>query len=680
MATITINGNSFDPQAQQTQLQDLGLNSADSSRSDYILLQTKGPLSKDQKQDLKDRSVTILEYVPDGSYIAYYPPGDLTPLRQLPYIAWAGVYPKQVKVEPVLRPRPQGAGVPRVVNALAPGMHDDNPLAHDPRTVEVVLHRNIKADSVIKDLAEAAGLDPDAIQAQGGKVRLTVSASRLDRIAQLDSVRHIEEFSGAKLYNDVARQLMGADAVQSAAGPASLAGEGEVIAVCDTGLDSGDPDNIHPAFTGRVAKLYALSRPTASDPHGHGTHVSGSVLGDGVLAGVGPIRGTAPQARLVFQSVLDGNGGLRFPPDLNDLFDQPYTNDGARVHSNSWGDKFPDASYSQQSREVDEFVWNHRDCVICFAAGNAGSDRAATGRIAPGSVGAPGTAKNCITVGATESRRPQLALTYHSLDPVDFPVNPIASDLIANNPEGIAAFSSRGPTRDHRIKPDVVAPGSTILSARSRLVTANPLWGPSPDPSYMFDAGTSMATPLVAGCAAVVRESFRVRRGVQPSAALVKAMLINGAEPLTGQYVPPELAPIPNESEGFGRVHLPDSLAPAAGDPTAACWDEATELDVSEEESRPFAVPAGAQGLKVTLVWTDPAGEALQNDLDLIVRDTHGTERHGNMPPSSTDFDRTNNVEQVVWEGIAPGDAQITVRAFRIAVSVQSYALVARAL
>jgi subtilisin family serine protease len=90
-------------------------------------------------------------------------------------------------------------------------------------------------------------------------------------------------------------------------------------------------------------------------------------------------------------------------------------------------------------------------------------------------------------------------------------------------------YSSRGPTRDHRIKPDVVAPGSTILSAKSRLATANPRWGPSPDGDYMFDAGTSMATPLVAGCAAVVRESFRVRRGVQPSAALVKAMLVNGA-------------------------------------------------------------------------------------------------------------------------------------------------------
>src|SRR5205823_2488181 len=164
--------------------------------------------------------------------------------------------------------------------------------------------------------------------------------------------------------------------------------------------------------------------------------------------------------------------------------------------------------------------------------------------------------------GASESRRPALALTYFSLNSHRFPVNPIASDPISNNPEGVAAFSSRGPTRDHRIKPDVVAPGSVILSAKSRLAVANPIFGISLDNDYMFDAGTSMATPLVAGCAAVVRESFRVRHGINPSAALVKAMLINGAILLTGQYVPPELAPIPNEAEGFGRVSLSASLAP----------------------------------------------------------------------------------------------------------------------
>jgi hypothetical protein len=681
MATITINGNSLDPETQKTEFQAFGLNSVDSSASDYILLQTKAPLTKEQKAELASKSVTILEYVPDDSYIAYYPPKDLTPVKQLPFIDWAGVYPKQVKIEPVLRSQPSGATPTRVANAFAV-QQAANPLEHQPKTVEVVLHENVQPDVARDAIAKAAGLDPSAIKIEGRKARLTVSDSRLDRLAQLDVVRHIEQFSGQKLYNHVALDLLGVTPVH--AGSPGLEGAGEVVAVCDTGLDTGDPAHIHPAFTGRVAKLYPIGRDTASDPHGHGTHVSGSVLGDGVLPDGKPIRGAAPKAKLVLQSVLDSNGGLNLPSNLNDLFAKPYNDDGARVHSDSWGDVVGDGSYSQQSREVDEFVSAHRDLVICFAAGNDAADQAATGKIAPGSVGAPGTAKNCITVGASESLRAENTRTYHSLSPTKFPVNPIASDKIADNAQGIAAFSGRGPTRDHRIKPDVVSPGCTILSAKSSLIDADSFWGESPDPNlYMFDAGTSMATPLVAGCAAVVRESFRVRRGINPSAALVKAMLVNGAVSLRGQYVPPELAPVPNESEGFGLVNLAASVAPPAGDSSLSFWDEGPVLDVGEERTETFTVPAGAKSLKVTLVWTDPPGEALQNDLDLIVqavRNSASTERHGNMPPDVADFDRTNNVEQVSWDDITPGDVRITVRAFRIPVTPQSYALVARAL
>jgi hypothetical protein len=82
--------------------------------------------------------------------------------------------------------------------------------------------------------------------------------------------------------------------------------------------------------------------------------------------------------------------------------------------------------------------------------------------------------------------------------------------------------------------------------------------------------------------------------------------------------------------------------------------------------------------LKVTLVWTDPPGEGLQNDLDLIVRLGSGTERHGNQPAAGTGFDRTNNVEQVVWDHPQSGQATIRVRAFRAAQFPQSYALVVR--
>ena len=179
--------------------------------------------------------------------------------------------------------------------------------------------------------------------------------------------------------------------------------------------------------------------------------------------------GDGAQAQLVLQSVLDAHGGLGgLPPNLGDLFRDPYANDGARVHSNSWGSTLGDSRYDSQSFEVDDFVWNNRDCVICFSAGNEGTDADANGVVDPSSLTPPGTAKNCITVGASENDRPNFPLTYGSGWPNDFPANPLASDKTADNPLGMVAFSSRGPTKDQRYKPDVVAPGTYVLSTRSR--------------------------------------------------------------------------------------------------------------------------------------------------------------------------------------------------------------------
>jgi hypothetical protein len=77
---------------------------------------------------------------------------------------------------------------------------------------------------------------------------------------------------------------------------------------------------------------------------------------------------------------------------------------------------------------------------------------------------------------------------------------------------------------------------------------------------------------------------------------------------------------------------------------------------------------------KITLVWSDPPGAALQNDLDLIVRAANGEERHGNMPAGSDGFDRNNNVEQIRWTNMPPGEAKVVIRAQRITQFAQPYA------
>jgi hypothetical protein len=188
-----------------------------------------------------------------------------------------------------------------------------------------------------------------------------------------------------------------------------------------------------------------------------------------------------------------------------------------------------------------------------------------------------------------------------------------------------------------------------------------------------------MATPLVAGCAALVRQFLIGHHDLAtPSAALVKAMLINGARNVAGQYIPSEAGVIPNNAEGFGRVDMMATIGPRPAGESVTVKDEGTALDSADEEVTAVNIGLATTLLKVTLVWTDPSGEALQNDLDLILRAGSGEERHGNVPASSTGFDRLNNVEQVLWASPPAGSLDIIVRAHRITEHPQSYALVIR--
>ena len=691
MARITINGVSLDPIAHAQALRLAGLESADASASDYILIQTTAPLSPDQTDELANLGVVVQEYVSENTYLCSYKGTDLTSIRALTFVTWTDVYLRGFKVVPNLRP----AGVPPAAHILPPASAVSH--SQTPRTVDIVFHEDVDphSDAVKSAVAAAARVDKDSLQMGQHKVRLTVEERCMDDLAAIDAVRVIEEVPALKLHNSVARTILNAQVVVAGT---TYEGDGQVVAVADTGFDAGSTTSPHPAFTGRVNRLYALGRPgKADDPHGHGTHVCGSALGDGTSASMGgAIRGTAPQAHLVMQSLLSPSGPVDgIPADLTDLFLPPYRDDGARVHTNSWGATLPSRPYDQRAREIDDFVWNHPDMVICFSAGNDGTDGNADGVIDPAQVGSEASAKNCITVGASESDRPRLegVRSYGSIRPGDFPANPIHDDLMANHPEGMAAFSDRGPTRERRYKPDVVAPGTSILSARSRNALTTPTAsGSSSDPNYFFDSGTSMATPLVAGCAAVLRETL-VKNGIStPPAALIKALLINGAVELVGQYSPSEAGPPPNNNSGFGRVNLLGSVILPGPNPDAGLGDGGP-LKQGDEDTITVSIPpqppghddlaprsgsvAGIMALgatfKITLVWSDPAGPALQNDLDLIVKAADGSERHGNMGTSSG-FDRVNNVEQVLWPNMPPGDAKITIRATRITRFPQPYA------
>jgi hypothetical protein len=273
----------------------------------------------------------------------------------------------------------------------------------------------------------------------------------------------------------------------------------------------------------------------------------------------------AYNASLISQGLGDdaGSASVYPPSNISLLFQQGYDN-GARIHTNSWGST-PAGGYGDYdtwSRYVDEFIWQNPNMTILFSAGNYGADGNSDGVVDSNSLCSPATSKSCIAVGASESLRSQFTTTYGTIS-MNFPANPVFSDPMTNNTYGMAAFSSRGPCQDARIKPDVVAPGTFILSTKSSVGGAGIQWAAF-NTFYHYSGGTSMSCPITAGCTALIRQWLNDNHSHDGSAALVKALLINGATDMQpGQYgggATRDVRGWPDDNQGWGRVNLVDSL------------------------------------------------------------------------------------------------------------------------
>lgn len=591
--------------------------------------------------------------------------------------------------------------------------------------------RFFEPDDVIQALPKIHELGGTPSDPAPGSTVITVSfapddiAAKVAGVAALHGVRSVEPYMLRQLRNDIAIGLMGGQEVTSPTG-LGLSGRGEIVGMADSGLDTGSPATIHPDFAGRIAAI--RSWPVASDwasivtnagaddgpadtRSGHGTHVTGSVCGDGTSSRAvqpDPVRGLAFEAAVVFQAVEQtlkwtaayrqdyyrrygsyppDSGLAGLPADLRLLFQQAY-DAGARVHNNSWGGGERGA-YDDYAEAVDRFMWEHKDFLILFAAGNDGVDANRDGVVDNRSVTPPGTAKNCVTVGAAESVRLEggYQQPYGRLWPPDYPVNPLKGDKPSDNAADIAAFSARGPTSDGRIKPDLVAPGTNILSVRSQALPtgASPGWGAwSKLPAkYMFDGGTSMATPLITGAAAVVRQFLRrVQRRANPSAALVKATLIHAAQYRAYRYAPPAGNAMFDFAQGWGHLDLRAVLMPVA--PVQVRWyDGRSGLNTGESWRWSVWVVDTSVPLTLTLTWTDYPGSPgtspnLVNDLDLVVTAPSGALFYGNGLPGQAGGgpDRSNNVERIIIPTPEAGRYSIRVRAFNVPRGPQSFALV----
>ncbi|MDG1551183.1 MAG: S8 family serine peptidase, partial [Candidatus Poseidoniaceae archaeon] len=414
------------------------------------------------------------------------------------------------------------------------------------------------------------------------------------------------------------------------AGWNGLDGSGIIVTVADSGIDNGvNNSGMHPDFADHITGILswpdpncAWSSPGVPGPscddgaeddnqmaqgNGHGTHVAGSVLGDGTHSN-GAIVGVAPEANLLFHA-WEQNGcfGCGIPNNLVDMLDLASEN-GSRIHTNSWGAPYAGV-YTTSSAQIDEGTVKHDEIVVLFAAGNDGTDADSNGEVDLDSLGSPSTAKNSITIGASENYRPIYGGS-------------------ADNISGMAGFSSRGPTDDGRTKPDFVAPGTFILSTFSRSAGTGACWDVV-NSSYCYMGGTSMATPIAAGATALLLQHLIENRGVaNPSSALVKAIYGANSHDMMGQFSSPTNGAgeaVPNPHEGLGLLNMWSSKD--------ASFVDYESLSTSDDRGWSFNVPAAAQDLQLALAYNDPkstpgAGTHLVNDLDLSVKDPSGTWTH----------------------------------------------------
>lgn len=529
-----------------------------------------------------------------------------------------------------------------------------------------------------------------AVRALGGKVERVIEGgglpyaeavvplSAVAQLAERPEVQWIEESVPLATSNNVAQTqpLLNSVAVRDNWG---LSGAGQIVGHGDSGLSTGDPATLHPDFRGRTV-LLASARTTADDLNGHGTHTAGSILGNGHASG-GRYAGTAPAAQLVHQSLgIAENLNAIVIDDTYALYATPYHAYGARLRNDSWGSNDYGA-YTLGSQLADAFIWEQPDYLVVTSAGNSGIDSDADGRIDPTSTGSPGTAKNVLTVGAAESDRPYANEGYRFLNygayGALYPAEPIRGDYFSEpllSGQGMAAFSSRGPTRDGRIKPDVVAPGTNILSTQTSSATGR-AWGAYPDdPAYCYMGGTSMSSPLTAGTAALVREYCQVRAGIAaPSSALLRAIMVGGARSLApGQYGAGPFREIPVESpnnvEGWGQPDLRAMLHPQG---QMLRLRDGLQLLTGEVHSEDIAVVEGGKDFVVALAWVDypaavQAGVMLVNDLDLRVIAPDGTVHYGNGGGSSGLGDRLNPLETVRIAAAAAGNYRVEIAGVRI--------------
>ncbi|MBE2220431.1 MAG: S8 family serine peptidase [Anaerolineae bacterium] len=344
---------------------------------------------------------------------------------------------------------------------------------------------------------------------------------------------------------------------------------------------------------------------------------------------------------------------------------------GARISNNSWGNSSTIYGTSAQAydvgvRDADLNEAGNQELTYIFSAGNQGS---------PGTIGNPATAKNVITVGASEGYRP------YNVDGCG--TNSYSADDVMD----IVSFSSQGPAAGNRVKPELVAPGSHIQATASTnpLFNGNTICGaenndgelpsgdayfPAGQSVFTWSSGTSHSAPAVAGIASLyyywLENNYHLNA---PSPAMMKAYLMAHTLYLRGAGANDTL---PSNRQGYG---LPD-MDMGLEDTPRILLDQQTVLGKSGEVWQgQFAVLDPAKPVRIVMAYTDAAGAVgtspQVNDLNLQVATPtssyFGNVFQGQWSVVGGSRDSKNNYEAVFLPAGTTDMVDITVTAFNIA-------------
>lgn len=373
-----------------------------------------------------------------------------------------------------------------------------------------------------------------AMQNRGGRLHarlhlirgaaFTIPVSQLPALEADPEIASVSIDHSMNVMDDLTNSATGV----AAAWNAGFTGAGIGVAVVDSGVNDSHPDLwdsthttsrvlYHQDFTGTAT---TNSSGGSYDLYGHGTHVAGIIAGNGYLSG-GRYAGIAPEANLIDLRALDANGAgtdstviaaIQQAIALKNAYN-------IRIINLSLGRGIP-VSYTQDPLcQAVEAAWKN-GIVVVVAAGNYGR-LSVNGSNGYGTITAPGNDPFVITVGATKS-----------------------NGSSSNSAETKASYSSKGPTTyDHVVKPDIMAPGNDVVSLAAPGATLEAGYpndivsGTDGKADYFTLSGTSMATPFVAGAAALMLEEQNTLTPDQVKARLMKTAYKMGMFS-TSAYVP----------------------------------------------------------------------------------------------------------------------------------------------